>query len=876
MSTHLKNLFSPYFLKGRRIKNRLMRSPMVLSMATRDGFVTQDLVAVYEEAAQGGVGLFCTECLAINAHGRITTQQIGIWSDELIPGLTRLADTIHGHGEGCLIWGQLGTEGAHQWGYSYGQQDAKLSVDTINEEQIQVIINAFAEGAFRVKQAGLDGVHLHGGHGYLISQFLSPAVNHRTDKWGGSLEKRALFPLEVYGAIRARVGDDFPIGIKMNSSDYLPGGHWVSETAKLARLFSLAGFDLLEMSGGMGYMIELREALRKKVGSREYYFIDAIPAFREAVKGTTTALAAVGGIRTPSVMEELLNEGIDLISMGRPWLSEPDLANRIKAGDQRTARCVSGYRLCNLCLSKLAKGSVQCEKFYPGDCLMTCPLDQDNPTYLSLLVQGKMDESLEVIKEDNPLANSLSRICHHPCENVCRGKNGEPLSLRDLKRFVTDYGLKHGYSLEAKLGARQRLATVAIAGAGPAGLTCAFYLAKWGFRPTVFEKLPVLGGMLAWAIPRYRLPHDTLNADLAYVKSAGVEFKTGITVGKDVSLPDLFDQGYKAVFLAIGTSLSKSLRVEGAELPGVIQGLDLLSALNAGKRSVVGRRVVVIGGGNVAVDAAMSAGRLGAAEVCMICLETREEMPAHREQVEEALEERIKILSGWGPRRIRGGRKVEAIDLVKCTSVFDNRGVFNPSSDDTVTMSVEADTVVLAIGQEPDTSWLNPTGQSTLEHHIRLTETGTISVSPYTLETSLPGVFAGGDVTTGPKSVVEAVGAGKIAAESIVRYLTGQPQLRTDPYRPFVRMTRPSAFAYPSETTLKENSKRVLPPKRAFAERRADFDEVTGRLSEEQAISEAKRCMKYDLELEEESAARLAQMGKTAFILSPEEEPGIK
>jgi len=416
---------------------------------------------------------------------------------------------------------------------------------------------------------------------------------------------------------------------------------------------------------------------------------------------------------------------------------------------------------------------------------------------------------------------------------------------------------------------------VAVVGSGPAGLTCAFYLAKWGYRPTVFEKLPFLGGMLAWAIPRYRLPKNILDADITYVRSAGVEFKTGITIGKDVSLSDLFNQGYEAVFLALGTPLGKSLHVEGADLPGVIQGLDLLGAVSGGKRPEVGREVVVIGGGNVAVDAAMTALRLGAAEVRMICLETRDEMPAHREQVEEALEVGINILSGWGPLRVRGGGKVEAIDLVKCTSVFDDHYVFNPSFDDTVTMLVDADTIILATGQVPDTLCLNGTGQSTLDYRVRLTEAGTISVSPFTLETSLPGVFAGGDVTTGPKSIVEAVGAGNVAAESIVRYLTGRSQERTDPYRPFVKMTRPSAFAHPYETMLKENSKRAILPKRALKERQADFDEVTGRLSEGQALSEAKRCMKYDLELEEESATRLAQIGKAAFILSHKEEPRL-
>jgi len=863
-----KQLFTPYRMKKLMIKNRFMRSAMDLSMATYDGFVTEDLVEVYKDAAQGGVGLFCTECLAIHPTGRISSRQMGIWSNEHIVGLSRLAHTIHAYGNGCVIWGQLGTEGAHQWGYSYGQQDAGVSVDTLEEEQINNFIAAFADCAARIQEAGLDGVHLHGGHGYLISQFLSPAINHRTDKWGGNLENRARFVLEIYNAVRQRVGEDFPFGLKMNTADFLHGGHWIKDTSRLAHMFSNAGFDLIEMSGGMGYMIELREALRKKVGPREYYFVDAIPAFRNAIQGTDTALATVGGIRTPSVMADLLEQGIDLISLGRPWLCEPHLANRIDAGDVRPAKCISGQQICNLCLTKLAKGSVQCVKFYPGDCRMTCPIDQNNPDYLSLMLESRMEEALEVIKRDNPLANTLSRVCHHPCENACRGKNGEPLALRDLKRYVTDYGLDHGYMLETQPRTAQNLNKVAVVGSGPAGLTCAFYLAQWGYRPVVFEKLSVLGGMPSWAIPTYRLPEQILKADIAYVESAGVEFITGITVGKDIAINDLFDKGYDAVFLALGASKSKSLKVEGNALPGVMQGLDFLRTAKEVKRPRVGKQVVVIGGGNVAVDAAMTAVRLGAPDTLIVCLESQNEMPAHREQLEEAMEEGVKILSGWGPLRIRGEKEVESLDLIKCLSVYDDNNLFNPTFDNSTTMTVAADTVIVAIGQMPDTHLFEKSGAC----RPALAAGGLISVLSSSLETNVPGVFAGGDVTTGPRSVVEAVAAGKTAAESITRYLEGRDQERHAPYRPYVKMTHPDAFAHSSDITFKESSERAVAPRSSPADRSRNFNEISKTLTADQAHAEAKRCMKYDLELESESAARLEQMGKAAFVLNPEDE----
>lgn len=834
---------------------------MLLSMATKEGFVTEDLLNIYRKVAEGGVGLCMTGALAVNPEGRITWHQMGAWNDQQIPGLKNLVDTVHAYGKGCVIWGQLCCEGAHNWGYSYGQRDAGLSVDVLTEEYIHSIIQAFGEAAARVKQAGFDGVHIHGGHGYLIAQFISPAINRRTDKWGGSLESRVRLPLEIYKTIREKVGKDFPVGIKMNTADYLPGGHWMEDTSKVARIFANAGFDLIEMSGGMRYMIELREALRKKMGEREYYFRDAIPSFREAVNGTGTALAVVGGIRTPSVMEEILSEGVDFISMARPWLAEPDLANRIKAGDFRAARCRSTNQLCNLCLTKLGRDNVQCVKFYPGDCRMTCPVGQDNPTFLSLVTQKKFDQALETVKADNPLPNVLSRICHRPCETICRGKNGEPLALRDLKRFVVDHGLKRGWMSAAERRVPRERGRVAIVGSGPAGLTCGLSLAQKGYRPTIFERLDVKGGMLAWAIPRYRLPKDVLDADIHYIESAGVEIKTGIALGEHFSIHDLFGQDYRAIFLANGAPLSQKLQVEGIQLDGVFQGLDILRDVNLGREVKVGKKVVVIGGGNVAIDAGMTALRLGAEEVQLICLESLEEMPAHKEGIDNAVEEGILIRHTWGVKRIKGKGKVSGVDLVKCASVFNHEGKFHPAFDEKITDTLEADTVVIAAGQAVDLSELD-------EELIRRTASGTIAVNPYTLETTLPGVFAGGDVVTGPKSAVDAAAAGRVAAESIDRWIQGKTLVREDPYTPFVKIERPSAFVDPSETILRENSLRAVVLKLFPLERKAHFGEIVAGLSEEQAIQEAKRCLKYDLELEEESAKRIAQSVGAPFVLS--------
>ena len=243
--------------------------------------------------------------------------------------------------------------------------------------------------------------------------------------------------------------------------------------------------------------------------------------------------------------------------MARPWLCEPDLARRIQAGDLRTAKCVSGSRLCNLCLSKLAKGSVQCERFYPGDCRMTCPIDQDNPAMLARIADGDLAGALQVIKTDNPLANSTARVCHAPCETVCRGKNGEPLSLRAVKRYVTDWGLSSGVVAEASPSLPQRRDKVAVIGSGPAGLTCAFYLARMGYRPTVFEWED--GGRRCARLGHPGLPSSaarSCEADVAYVLSAGVEIRTGRRLGRDFGLAELARGGLREPsFLATGAPL---------------------------------------------------------------------------------------------------------------------------------------------------------------------------------------------------------------------------------------------------------------------------------------------------------------------------------
>ncbi len=361
-------LFTPHNIKDTVVKNRFMRSAVAVARADPDGFITEDLCNFYKTAAEGGVGLLVTGAISVHPRGKFFDRQTAAYSDEYIPGLKKLADTIHRYGDGVVAWAQLHCGCAQHWEHSYRQRKdgldvCDLDVCDLQDGDIYFIIDAFGNAALRMKQAGFDGVQLHGAHRYLIAHFLSPATNLRTDKWGGTPEKRMRFVLEVYQKIREKSGDNFPVSIKMNTADYLKGGNWLKDTIIYAKRFSEVGFDLIEMSGGMFFMNELREELRKRAGQKEAYFRDAIPEFREAVGDT--ALAIVGGIRTPIVIENILGEGVDFISLARPYLAEPNLPNRIKEGDYRPSRCVSTYSPCNLCRAKVASGSVTCVRFFP-------------------------------------------------------------------------------------------------------------------------------------------------------------------------------------------------------------------------------------------------------------------------------------------------------------------------------------------------------------------------------------------------------------------------------------------------------------------------------------------------------------------------------
>ncbi len=399
-------------------------------------------------------------------------------------------------------------------------------------------------------------------------------------------------------------------------------------------------------------------------------------------------------------------------------------------------------------------------------CKTACPAHIAVQGYIKLASQGKYVEALELIKKENPFPAVCGRICPHGCESECtRGEIDEPIAIDEIKKFIADQELDSDKRFIPEIR-HEYGKKIGIVGAGPAGLSCAYYLAIDGYKVTVFEKEDKLGGMLTLGIPSFRLEKDIVEAEIDILKEMGVEFKTGVEVGKDITLDDLRKDGYEGFYLAIGAQGGRKLGIEGEDADGVITGVEFLRNVNLGKDVKLPRRAIVIGGGNVAIDVARTASRTGATDVKMFCLESREEMPALVEEIEETLEEGITIGNGWGPKRIvvENG-KVTGVEFKKCTSVFNSDGRFAPEYDENDTMIVETDVVLLSIGQSIE--WGNILDGSKVE----LNRNNTAKADGLTYQTAEKDVFVGGDAFTGPKFAINAIAAGKEAAISLHRFV---------------------------------------------------------------------------------------------------------
>ncbi len=486
-----------------------------------------------------------------------------------------------------------------------------------------------------------------------------------------------------------------------------------------------------------------------------------------------------------------------------------------------------------------------CDSMVISACQHACPAGIDVPNYVAAVAEGDYEKSVEIIRERNPFPAVCGRICIHPCEYKCRrGELDQPVAIRALKRLASDWYFKN-------IGPQRdpfpvtRKEKVAVVGAGPAGLTCAYFLAKMGYQTTVFEAGSVAGGMLGIAVPEFRLPRQVIEEEIQYIENCGVEIRYNSPIDAKHTFNDLLSEGYSAVFIAAGAQASKSIGIPGEDedLEGLYYGLEFLSEVRAGKEVPLSGKTVIIGGGNVAVDVARTALRSGAQDAHIFCLEPRDEMPAWEQDVEEALDEGIVINTEASPSKItqKEGR-VTGIEFTHCVCVFDDEGCFNPTCDLDDTRFVDADNVIISIGQAADMSFLDADSQ--LERELW----GTLVVDTNTLATNVPGVFAGGDFTTGPTFVIRAIASGRRAAIAINKYLTGDDSPVYIPDEKSARHT-PTGLALDEEST--EDKPRVAVEFEDAGQRIKDFREVEKGFTEEEGRREAVRCLRCDLEKEE-------------------------
>ena len=498
-------------------------------------------------------------------------------------------------------------------------------------------------------------------------------------------------------------------------------------------------------------------------------------------------------------------------------------------------------------------------------CHAACPVGTEAGRYVTLVAEGRYREAYAVARRPNPLASICGRICAAPCETACRrGVIDAPVAIRSLKRFVTErFGVESMIDLDmlreiyGHREVRHPEDRVAIVGAGPAGLAAAHDLALAGYPVTLFEAQPVAGGMLRLGIPEYRLPRELIKLEINAILSLGAQLEVGQRLGRDFSLEDLFSRGYRAVFIAIGAHKSRGFPAPGVELDGVLHGVDFLLNVNMGYRLDIGQRVVVVGGGNVALDVARSALRtglpeaidtpelnivtaldiarsalrFGVKEVHVVSLESMAAMPADPEEVAEAAREGIVFHPSRGLTRVLGKGSVSGIETLECASVFDAAGRFAPEFTPGTELAMAADTVILAVGQTSDLSFLSP------EDGVAVTKRGTIQVDPATLGTTRAGVFAGGDVAFGPRIAIQAIADGKQAALSIRSHLRGHT---VPPPRDEVLIERlPGFVRIPDYEGVPRQKPPVLP-----VDRRIGIAEIEGCLPEAAARREGSRCLR--------------------------------
>ncbi|MBU1628039.1 FAD-dependent oxidoreductase [bacterium] len=515
--------------------------------------------------------------------------------------------------------------------------------------------------------------------------------------------------------------------------------------------------------------------------------------------------------------------------------------NKIITGYVTKDDILSNCKFCGSCVEVCPTGALIDRGITYKDrekqlipCKTACPAGINVPLYIECISRGEFDKARNVVREQVPFPNVLGKVCFHPCEEACRrAELSDPISICALKDavFQEDEDLELLLPEPTSTGKR-----IAVIGAGPCGLTAGYYLSRKGHEVTVFDANEEPGGMLRYGIPEYRLPREILKKDIDFITSSGLKIETGQEIGKNLTLSALQNKGFDAIFIATGAWSNKKIIIEGIDLSGVDYGVDLLIKRSKGLLEgdyFKDKDVVIIGGGNVAIDTARTAIRLKAKSVKLICLEQPDEMPAYPWEIEEAKEEGIEMMNGWGPLKINGNDGfVSSITLKKCTRVFDESGNFNPKYDDSVTTNVTTNVVIISIGQVQ-----NPDFAKDI-HGLNIANNGIISVNKDTLSTSAKAIYAGGDAVTIPASVIEAIESGRKAAISIDKYLGGDGDISER------LIIREDFGLYIGKTENFKDLKRI--PQNAIRgeDRRASFTSFLYPYVAEEAVKEAERCFK--------------------------------
>lgn len=482
---------------------------------------------------------------------------------------------------------------------------------------------------------------------------------------------------------------------------------------------------------------------------------------------------------------------------------------------------------------------INCYDTGTAPCKTACPAHIGIQGYLQLAKEGRYEDALALIKKDNPLPAVCGHVCNRRCEDACtRGTIDEAVAIDEVKRFIAERDL----NAETRFIPKKTIPSlkggfeekIAIIGAGPAGLSCAYFLALTGYKPTIFEKNAEPGGMLRYGIPSYKLEKDLLAAEIDVIRQLGVEIRCGVEVGKDVTIEDLREQGYKGFYAAIGCQRGRKPGISGENAEGAYAAVDFLREAGAKESFALEGDVVVVGGGNVAIDAARISSRCTDAKISMFCLEAREKMPASNEETEEALEEGIELNCGWGPKEVlEENGHVSGVVFKKCTRVLDAQGRFSPEYDENDTVTVPCRHVIFSVGQAID--W----GHMLDNLHVELRPNGGALANKLTYQTSEPDIFVGGDVYTGPKFAIDAIAAGREGAISLHRYVHEHCTLTIGRNRrDFIELDKENI-----KVETYDSSSRQIPPKADVKEQAKTFRDLSQSLTEEQVKKETSRCL---------------------------------